>query len=348
MKAATQPRDDPRTTRLLHVDAPTGQLEDGTIGDLTRILHAPDLLVVNDAATLPASLRASTHADHGLEVRLAGQTDEGHWRAVLFGAGDWRMPTEERPLPPTLERGDRIRFDTTVATIVDVDPMSPRLVTLAFDARGTALWQALYRAGRPVQYSYADGNYALWDVQTAYATRPWAVEPPSAGFAFTWDLLLELRRRGIGWARVTHAAGLSSTGDAALDARLPLAEHFEVPASTVEAIERTQVAGGRVVAVGTTVTRALEGAAVAHGGKLVAARGITTHRLGPRTRRIVVDGIVTGVHEAGSSHLDLLEAFAPRTLLDRAHAYAAMHGYRNHEFGDALAILAQPRLQRVA
>ena len=87
-----------------------------------------------------------------------------------------------------------------------------------------SLWRALYQAGRAVQYAHTARSLALWHVQTAYAARPWAAEAPSAGFALTWDLLLDLRRRGISTARVTHAAGLSSTGDGELDARLPLAE----------------------------------------------------------------------------------------------------------------------------
>src|SRR5207253_4824986 len=143
-----------------------------------------------------------------------------------------------------------LRFDGLGATVVAVDARSPRLVDLAFDARGDALWRALYRAGRPVQYAHVGAPLALWDVQTAYASRPWAAEAPSAGFSLTWDLLIDLRRGGVGLARVTHAAGLSSTGDAALDARLPLGEAYDVAKETVRAVEATRRRGGRVVAAG--------------------------------------------------------------------------------------------------
>lgn len=216
---------------------------------------------------------------------------------------------------------------------------SPRLVCLRFDAHGAALWRALYRAGRPVQYAYADGPYALWSVQTAYASRPWASEAPSAGLSLTWDLILDLRRRGVGVARVTHAAGLSSTGDPALDARLPLAERYEVSEETVRAVEAAKARGGRVIAIGTTVARALESAAAAGGGRLVACAGTTDLLLGPELRPRVVDGIVTGVHDAETSHFRLLESFAPRDLLDRAHALADARGYHDHEFGDAVLVL---------
>ena len=82
--------------------------------------------------------------------------------------------------------------------------MSPRLVTVRFDQRGAALWTALYRFGRPVQYSYLQAPLALWDVQTAWATRPWWVEPPSAGLPLTAATWRDLRAAGVGIASVTH------------------------------------------------------------------------------------------------------------------------------------------------
>ncbi len=308
MKPAAWPRGDARATRLLHVDPgarrgtaraglpraaavtpPSPERRcfvDGRIDDLRVLLREGDLLVVNDAATLPASLRGVTGAGVPVEVRLVGGEGDGCWRAALFGAGDWRQRTEDRPPPPILGAGEVLRFDgpgargrarrlgrpsgPLRATIASVDARSPRLVLLRFAARGVALWRALYRAGRPVQYAHTARPLALWQVQTAYAARPWAVEAPSAGLALTWDLLLDLRRRGIALARVTHAAGLSSTGDGELDGRLPLAERYEVPAETVRAVAAARRRGGRVVAVGTTVVRALEGDARSHAGRLVA------------------------------------------------------------------------------
>jgi S-adenosylmethionine:tRNA ribosyltransferase-isomerase len=342
MTPATAPRGDPRTTRLLAVDPRSGSLVDGTIGDIRARLRAGDLLVVNDAATLPASLRGVTESGAPVEVRLAGERGDGSWRAVLFGAGDWRTRTEERPAPPDLRAGEALLFDGLHATITGVDRGSPRLVSLAFDERGAALWRGLYRAGRPVQYSHAAAPLALWQVQTAYAARPWAAEAPSAGFGLTWDLLLDLRRAGVGVARVTDAAGLSATGDRELDARLPLAERYEVSAEAAHAVAAARARGGRVVAVGTSVARALETAALHGGGRLAASQGTTELLLGPGFRRQAVDGIVTGVHDPGTSHFLLLESFAPETLLHRAYDLAESLGYRGHEFGDAMLILEDP------
>jgi S-adenosylmethionine:tRNA ribosyltransferase-isomerase len=254
---------------------------------------------------------------------------------VLFGSGDWRQRTEDRPAPPTLVVGDRLSFLELGARVVAVDGATPRLLWVAFDREGDALYQALYRAGRPVQYAYLAGPLALFHVQTAYAARPWAAEAPSAGLALTWGLLLALRARGIEVARVTHAAGLSSTGDATLDAQLPRPERYAIPVETVALIEAARAAGHRVVAVGTTVTRALEGAAAANDERLLAGEGTTKLRLDATQPLRVVDGILTGIHEPGGSHFRLLEAFAPRALLERAHAVSTARGYREHEFGDA-------------
>jgi S-adenosylmethionine:tRNA ribosyltransferase-isomerase len=217
---------------------------------------------------------------------------------------------------------------------------SPRLVELRFDTEGAALWSALYRLGRPIQYAHLEAGLALSDVQTAYASRPWAAELPSAGRPLNWELLLSLKRQGIALAAVTHAAGLSSTGDPALDHALPLPERYEIPPETVEAVGKARARSGRVVAVGTSVVRALEGCALRHGPRLAAGRGLTDLVVGPGFVPQVVDGLLTGFHEPGSSHLGLLRAFVAPPLLDQAYAHAEAAGYRGHEFGDSNLILA--------
>jgi S-adenosylmethionine:tRNA ribosyltransferase-isomerase len=341
---AAWPRDDPGRERLLEVDPRSGALRDRCVGDLPSLLQPGDLLVVNDAATLPASLAGRTGGGDAIEVRLAGENDDGTWAAVLFGPGDWRTPTERREPPPLLAPGDQLSFGGREARllgarIVRVDERSPRLVTLRFDARGDRLWTLLYRLGRPVQYSYVRQPLPLWHVQSTFAARPWAVELPSAGRPLTPTLLLALRRRGVEVARVTHAAGLSSTGDPQLDRALPLPERYEIPAETVAAVRRARGAGQRVVAVGTTVVRALEGNGRDR-GQLVAGVGRTSLRVDRRYRPRVVDGLLSGVHAPGESHFELLTAFAPEPLLRRAVTHAEAAGYLAHEFGDSMLVLA--------
>jgi S-adenosylmethionine:tRNA ribosyltransferase-isomerase len=263
----------------------------------------------------------------------------GAFSAVLFGPGDWRTPTERREPPAALPAGARVSFGDLSAAVERTSPISARLVELRFDRSGAALWSALYRLGTPVQYAHAAGPLELWHVQVAYASRPWAAEMPSAGRPLRWELLSALRAGGVRLASITHAAGLSSTGDPALDAALPLPERFDVPDATVRAIGRARAEGGRVIAVGTSVVRALEGAAARRGGELAAGQGVTALLLGPGYRRRVADGLLTGVHEKGASHYALLHAFASEELISRASAHSERAGYLCHEFGDSWLLL---------
>lgn len=340
MNPARWPREHPETGRLLHIAPSTGRISDRRVENLPELLRAGDLLVVNDAATLPASLQGRTEQGASIELRLLAREEQGTWTAVLFGEGDWRMRTEDRPPPPTLTAGARLVLGSLTARVVEVLPPSPRLLRVAFDAQDSALWSALYRSGRPIQYSYLKGPLALWHIQTVYAARPWAAEAPSAGLPLTWALLLELRRKGVRFASLTHAAGLSSTGDATLDAALPRPERFDIPAATVEAIHATRAAGGRVVAVGTTVVRALEGRALQGGGTLTPGEGVTDLLMGPGFVPRVVEGLLTGMHEPTASHYALMQAFAPLPLLREAAQMAEKRGYLGHEFGDSSLILS--------
>ncbi len=179
---------------------------------------------------------------------------------------------------------------------------------------------------------------------TSVASRPAAFEPPSASFLLDWKLLADLEARGIDFATLTHAAGISSTGDPELDARLPLDEPYSLSAPLVESIERAKKRGARIIALGTTVTRALEHAAA--DGILRAGDGLATQRLGADTLLRVVDGIVTGTHEPTDSHYDVLRAFVDTVTLERMSAALEQAGYRTHEFGDSVMI-AQPPHQGV-
>lgn len=322
--------------RLLAIEVARGTFADVTVSDLPALLAPGDLLVVNDAGTLPGSLRALSPAGLG-EVRLVAERPDGSWTAVLFGPGDWRTPTEKREPPPRLAPGQRIELAGRLgAEVVEVDPRSARLVALRFDAAGPTLWRALYAAGRPVQYAHAPEPVPLGAVQTPFAGRPWAAEVPSAARGLRHALLCELRGAGIELVALTAATGLSATGDPGLDALLPLPERRHIPASTARAVEAARARGSRVIAVGTSATRALESAA--QDGAL-AGEGTSALVLGPGHARRVVDGIVTGIHEAGSSHRALMECFAPAALLRAAVEHAARSGYRAHEQGDACLLL---------
>jgi S-adenosylmethionine:tRNA ribosyltransferase-isomerase len=323
--------------RLMVLESSSGRIHDRLVPDLPELLAPGDLVVLNDAATLPASLLGRSSAGDPIELRLAGPPVGSRWPAVLFGAGDWRTRTEDRAPPPRLQPGDRVELGELAATIAAVSLLSPRLVDVRFDREGEALWNALYRCGRPVQYAHQDHDLALWTVQTAYAARPWAVEMPSAGRPLGWRVLGALRRRGVDLAWLTHAAGLSSTGDPILDAALPLPEQYEIPERTAAMIAGARAEGRRVIAIGTTVVRALEGAA--HAGGVRSGAGTTAILLDQRSRLSVVDGLVTGIHAPGESHYRLLGAFAPAASLAAAAAHATARGYRPHELGDLALVV---------
>jgi len=329
-----------RDRRLLHLDPRSGALRDRRVRDLPRLVRPGDAVVVNDAATLPASFAGRTADGKELEVRLAGANEDGTWSAVLLGPGDWRQRTEDRPAPPALAVGAHIAFGPGLAArVTAVSTLSPRLVTLAFGSTGSTLWSALYRLGRPVQYSYLRAPLALWDVQSFFASRPWAYEPASAGLALSAQAMDGLRKAGAIVSSVTHAAGLSSTGDPALDAALPLRERYDVPEATVQAMLAARAAGGRVIAVGTTVARALEGAWADGGGRLEARTGWTSIRIDAGFRPRIVDALFTGLHQRGETHFELLRAFAPDEALTAALDHADREGYLTHEFGDAMVVI---------
>jgi S-adenosylmethionine:tRNA ribosyltransferase-isomerase len=325
--------------RLLHLDPLRGTLTDTRIDSLPELLRPEDLLVVNDAATLPASLHGTVRGEP-IELRLAGEEPDGTWRAIAFGAGDWRTPTESRPPPPDLAPGDALDLAPGLhARVVSRSDLSARLIEIRFDTPPDRFWSALYRHGRPVQYAYEPSPLALSRVQTPYAARPWASEMPSAGRPLRLDLLARIRARGIRLASLTHAAGLSSTGDAALDAALPLPERYEIPPATVAAVADARRRGGRVVAVGTTVVRALEGAARSAGGELLPGAGITDLRIGRGFEPRVVNGLLSGIHGRDSSHFELLSAFLPGPFALLYTLHVITGHYRGHEFGDSTLVL---------
>ncbi|MCW7540920.1 S-adenosylmethionine:tRNA ribosyltransferase-isomerase [Aquabacterium sp. A7-Y] len=341
MIAAHLPIQRPADARLLVIGS-RGAVWELPRRRLSELLRRGDLLVANDAATLPASLQGRHVASgRAIEVRLAGRDslapDEvRRFTAVVFGAGDHRLRTEDRPPPPALRPGDRLQLGPLSARVARL-LAHPRLIDLQFDGTPAQVWAGLARHGRPVQYAHVPAPLRLWDVWTAFAAPPVAFEAPSAGFALDWATIAGLRRRGVGFATLTHAAGLSSTGDPVLDARLPLDEAYHIPTETVLAIEATRRRLGRVVAIGTTVVRALEHAA-GEDGRVRPGAGTATQRVGPHSLLRVVDALLSGTHEPGTSHYQLLQAFTDPATLQRADELLERRGFRTHEFGDSLLV----------
>jgi len=324
------------------------------IDDHENIIHVPrsafveflrpnDLVIANDAATVPASLSGvHQQTGKGLEVRLAGRPsldpgDINRFSAVVFGEGDFHTRTEERPLPPVIKRGDTLLLGPLRATVESLLE-HPRLVSLRFKGSPDEVWAGLASHGRPIQYAHMKTSLELWDVWTRIAGPPVAFEPPSASFVLDWQVLSAIREHKANFATITHAAGISSTGDEDLDRLLPFDEPYRIPETTAKAVAVARRQGGRIMAVGTTVVRALEDAAT-EDGHLRSGEGLAKGRIGPSTRLRVVDAILSGTHERGTSHYELLRAFLQDSTLERATEELEVHGYKTHEFGDSVLIL---------
>jgi len=307
-----------------------------------EFLQPNDLVIANDAATLPASL-SGVHQQTGksIEVRLAGRDsldpmNVKRFDAIVFGEGDFHLRTEDRPLPPPLQTGDTFALGPLRATVAEL-LAHPRLVSLLFDGTPDQIWAGLASHGKPIQYSHMQTSLELWDVWTRIAGPPVAFEPPSAGFILDWHVVSDIREHRARFATITHAAGISSTGDEDLDHLLPFDEPYHIPEATAKAVEITRRCGGRVIAVGTTVVRALEAAAT-EDGHLRSGDGVARGTIGPATRLRVVDAILSGTHEPGTSHYELLRAFLEDTMLERATSELISHDYKTHEFGDSVFI----------
>jgi S-adenosylmethionine:tRNA ribosyltransferase-isomerase len=321
-----QPRDD---VRLLVASKADGTLEHARFADLPRFLDRGDLLVLNVSATIPAALAA--RRDSGSPVRIHCSTRaaglDQSWRVVEVRGADGSRPERAR-------RGERITVEGGAA-----------LELVAPYASGPRLWLAslhppqplepyLAIHGEPIRYGHVSGRWPLAAYQNVYATTPGSVEMPSAGRPFTWWLITELIAKGVLVVPITLHAGLSSPERG----EPPFPEAFEVPEVSARLVRTARARGGRVIAVGTTVVRALESAVCAD-GTVVPAAGRTNLVLRPGRSVRVVDGLITGWHEPEASHLQMLEAFAGTELLARSYDAALSHGYRWHEFGDSHLIL---------
>jgi S-adenosylmethionine:tRNA ribosyltransferase-isomerase len=321
--------------RLL-VATPDG-LADATFRDLGRFLSPGDLLVVNTSATIPAAIDGHRADGRPVTVHLSTPLEDG-------SGGAWLA--ELRSRPPEVARvkdgspGERITLPAGAAlTLLHryPDPDTDRLWTVRLAAPGSAADPAggyLERHGRPIRYSYVPDTVPLGAYQSVFAREPGSAEMPSAGRPFTAGLVTSLVAAGIVIAPI-----VLHTGVASLEAgEQPLPERYVVPEPTARLVNMTRAAGRRVVAVGTTVTRALETAAD-RDGIVVASRGWTDLVLGTARPAQVVTGLITGWHDPEASHLALLQAVAGAALVESAYAEADTQGYLGHEFGDSCLLL---------
>jgi S-adenosylmethionine:tRNA-ribosyltransferase-isomerase (queuine synthetase) len=306
--------------RLLVSRRAAEEVSHGVFRDLPGLLLPGDLLVVNDTGTLPAQVRAG----RGLAVHFSTALPDGAWLVEL------------RAIKDKISRPNGAGFPAQV-----IDLPGGAALTLQNRAGGR-LWRArlsvavvpyLLRYGIPIRYSYVSRDWPLAAYQTVFSRKPGSAEMPSASRPFTPPVVTGLAARGVLIAPLTLHAGVSSL-EADED---PYPEPYDVPPATARLVNHVRSAGGRVIAAGTTVVRALETAF--DGGRVVPSAGWTSHVVTPQTGVRAVDGLLTGLHEPRSSHLRMLAAFAGPGLLGACYEAAITAGYLWHEFGDVHLLL---------
>jgi S-adenosylmethionine:tRNA ribosyltransferase-isomerase len=331
-------RDD---VRMLVSRTASGEVDHHAFADLPDLLLPGDLVVVNNTATLPAAVTLPTvPAAAPMTVHFSTAMPEGDWLVELrSGSGGTSAPFSGGAA------GDRLELPGGAVLRLD-----RRFSARLWRGRlSTAVIPYLLRHGQPIRYSYVPAAWPVEAYQTIFATWPGSAEMPSASRPFTPEIVTRLVSRGIAIAPVTLHTGVSSL-EGGED---PYPESFDVPAATARLVNLTRRAGGRVIAAGTTVVRALESAALregcpdsavtgsrlCHSGPVGAAAGWTSHVVTSQTGVAVLDGLLTGLHEPRSTHLWMLAAFTTEVMLRRCYQAAAENSYRWHEFGDVHLLL---------
>jgi len=312
------PRD---RVRLMVTHRATGVIEHAHFRDLPSLLSPGDLLVINVSATLPAAVPTD---DGSLRIhfstRVPGLSDS--WRVVELRSADGSTPLKAQTGERLTLRGDG-----------ELELVAPYLggQRLAVARLEEAVEPYLEHYGEPIRYGHAYSAFPLESYQNVYATTPGSAEMPSAGRPFTPELITRLVANGVQIAPITLHCGVSSPERH----EPPFPEEFDVPEATARLVN----AARRVIAVGTTVVRALETVARAD-GTVTPGSGWTNRMVTSGNGLRAVDGLITGWHEPEASHLKLLEAATGKDLLARSYAAARALGYLWHEFGDSQLVVA--------
>ncbi|KGA98801.1 S-adenosylmethionine tRNA ribosyltransferase [Alkalihalobacillus alcalophilus ATCC 27647 = CGMCC 1.3604] len=299
---------------MMVLNKQTGAVSDHHLANLPHLLSPGDLLVFNKSRTIPALLRSK---DQKIEIRLARKITDLKWEALIF-------QNDERRDCILLEGGGQL-------DIVGTGSEAP-LVVVEFRQISEPILSYLYKYGAPIRYEYIHKPWPMQDYQTIFASVPGSVEMPSAGRAFSWKLIQQLKKSGIQIAFLELHAGISYYGDNQWPNPKNHPEAYSIPVETIELIKKTKHHEGKIIAVGTTVVRALESFALENNP----LNGETTTDLYINRQHPlqIVDGLMTGLHEPDTSHLDLLCAFTEEAYIIDAYRHALKQQYLWHEFGD--------------
>jgi S-adenosylmethionine:tRNA ribosyltransferase-isomerase len=303
-----------------------------TARDLATWLRPGDIVVVNTSATVPAAVAATAPDGTAVVVHISTELPTGlHLVEVRHPTSDGTSEPDFADLTGatlTLPAGGAVH-------LLGRMPGSVRLWVATLDLPAPLL-EYLCRYGRPIRYRYVPDSWPIHAYTNVFATEPGSAEMPSAGRALTTDVITDLVAHGIVVAPI-----VLHTGVASLEAHeTPYPERYRVPPTTARLVNEARRGGGLVIAVGTTVVRALE-TVTAEDGIVHPGEGWTELVVTPERGVRAVDGLLTGWHEPQASHLRLLEAVAGQSALELAYATALAAGYRWHEFGDVHLIVPE-------
>ena len=305
-----------------------GDLTHSTFGALPSFLRAGDLVVINTSAVVPAAVKARSESHTDLVVHLSTRLDDGRWVVEPRRIDGHTTARWAGPVPQRLTVGVRATI-TLEGPYLDSDRLWIARVDLP---QPVFTWLAVH--GQPIRYGYVERPWPIAMYQNVYTTEPGSAEMPSAGRPFTLEVITRLVAKGIGVSPLVLHTGVASLEST----ELPYPERARVPATTAMRVNESHRDGGRVIAVGTTVVRALE-AAGDECGIVHPFEGWTDLVITPDRGVRVVDGLLTGWHEPEASHLLMLEAVAGRALLESSYTASLQEGYLWHEFGDMHLIL---------
>lgn len=298
--------------------------------DLARFLDPGDLVVINTSATVPAAVDAAAQDGEFVVLHVSTELPTGLWLVEL------RRPVDgSATLPHDGDFGGTELHLPGRATVRVLGrmPGSVRLWVAVLDL-GVPVVEYLERWGRAIRYRYVPATWPIDAYRNVYAVEPGSAEMPSAGRPVTADVLASLVARGVGVTPLVLHTGVASLEQH----ELPYPERYRVPIETARRVNETHASGGRVVAIGTTVVRALE-SVTTEDGITHPGSGWTDLLITPARGVRAVDGLLTGWHEPEATHLQMLEAVAGRGPLELAYPEAIRSGYRWHEFGDSHLLL---------
>jgi S-adenosylmethionine:tRNA ribosyltransferase-isomerase len=312
--------------KMMVLDRLTGNIQHEQFIQIEKYLNSGDILVLNNSRTIPAILKGTLHRNGkvigtNVEMRLARKKNDSVWEVLIVATN--------------VKSGDCFKFSETLEANVIGEVFKSPLKMIQFNLRGKDLYNEIYSMGEPIRYEYIHHPWNLDYYQTVFASQPGSVEMPSAGRAFSWELLLKLQQKGVKLAFLQLHTGLSYLLD---DEYSHSPEgHFEeysIRQEDMEALVKAKDSGAKVIAVGTTVVRALETAA-----SNSTIQGWTNLYITSDYELKLVDGIITGFHEPKASHLDMLAAFVDEIKLLEAYNIAIEQKYLWHEFGDINLII---------